>query len=200
MNSKLLKERLKRLDVPMPDTTVRERTLHRSLIAFRHAWKTEEVHERTGNLPVFWRWAAAVSVIGTASMALWLGGQSVFPKDALAKWGKTIRQMEILFPGQLNAVIEHDGDVELDLTAEPAMPSEQPVMVEISRGAHVLRVLSYSGRRVRVNLDGKNTCFEALVTGDGNVILTGDDFLWISRNLMPRAGYRVEAHSLNPAS
>ena len=200
MNNHSLKENLKRLKVPAPDPAVRERTLHRSLIALRHAGNAGEAREQTERSPVFWRWAVVVCVLGAVSLALWPGGRPVLTNDGLAAWRKTFRQMEILFPGQLNAVIEQDGDVELDLAAESATPSEQPVLVEFSRGSHVLRVLSYSGRRVCVTLDGRNTCFEALVTGDGNVILTWDDFLWVSQNPMPRAGYRMEAHSLTPAS
>lgn len=200
MNSNSLKMNLGRLKVPASDPAARERALHRSLIALHHAGKADEADGHREGRPMFWRWAMLLCVAGTASVALWLAGRPVLPDDALAAGRKTVRQMETIFHGQLNAVIEHDGDVELDLTAEPTMPSDQPVLVEFSRGTHVLRVLSYSGRRVCVNLDGRNTCFEALVTGDGNVIVTGDDFLWGSRNPMPRAGYRVEAHSLNPAS
>lgn len=200
MNDDLLKKNLSRLAVPDPGATVRARALHRALTALHHAGSGRDADGPDESHSLFWRWAVALCVIGTGLTIFWTDGQPAPRQESFAMWESALHQMEVLFPGQLNAVIEQDGQIEIDLTAKPEPASEQPVMVEFSRGARVLRVLSYSGRHVCVNLGGTRTCFEVLVTGDGNVILTGDDFLWDSQNPTLRASYRVEARFLHPTS
>jgi hypothetical protein len=195
MNDELLKKRLAELKVPEPEENARERTLHRALLALKNA--PEEVPEVRSHF--FWRWAAAAGACAAvALMAAWMVTRPV-GEDLLA-WQRTLREVEALFPGQVNAVIERDGAVDLELSDQDAGGTSQPVVVEFVRGADVLRVLSYSGRKVCVDLGGAKACFEPLVTAEGRVILAGEDFLWSSEHPVSRAGYRVEARFLHPAS
>jgi len=198
MNDQELQNHLKRLPVPKPSESARARALDRALVALRHA---EAGSRPASPAPAWWRLLAFGGLAaGVLAVGLWsLAPQRLNPRAQTA-WAETLRQMETLFPGQLNAVIERDGAIELDVAARPAPASEQPVLVEFSHGGEVLRVLSYSGRRVCVNLGGTPACFEALVTGEGNVILTGEDFLWDSRKPEPVAGHHVEARFFHPAS
>ncbi|MDF3057802.1 MAG: hypothetical protein K0R17_2017, partial [Rariglobus sp.] len=110
----------------------------------------------------------------------------------------TLAQMQTLFPGQLNAVIERDGNVQLDLAGgSSTAASEQPLVVQLERGGHRLRVLSYSGRSITLELKEGRLTFEALVTSGGDVVLSGEDFVWSSTRPGVLAGYRVNAQPLN---
>lgn len=120
-------------------------------------------------------------------------------EDSFA-WQRTLQELEALFPGQVNAVIERDGQVDVELAEAHAGGTGQPIVVEFVQGSRVLRVLSYSGRQVCVDLGGAKACFEPLVTAEGSVILSGEDFLWTSEHPVTREGYRVEARFLHPTS
>jgi hypothetical protein len=70
------------------------------------------------------------------------------------------------------------------------------LLVELVRDGRRLRVISYSGRSVRVQLDGVELHFDALLTGAGEIVLAGADFIWTSATPRRLAGWRVEARPL----
>ena len=111
---------------------------------------------------------------------------------------KLLAQVSQLFPDRLNAVIERNGVAEIDLaeTADPALIADQPLVVKFMRGGEKIKVLSFSGRIVQLEIDGKEVTFETLVTADGQVIVSGDDFLWSHDNPNPLLGYRIQAQPL----
>lgn len=114
-------------------------------------------------------------------------------------------ELEQLFPGQLDAVVERDGALQLELAARPASstpPNDQAVLLELTRGERRLRVLAYSGRPVRLRLEHDELHFSPLLTGSGQVMLTGDDFAWSpAAGAPPRAlaGWRIHAQALADA-
>jgi hypothetical protein len=194
MNDEDLKKRLAELGVPEPDETARERALDRALTALRNTTVEAEVKR-----PAFFaRWAILAGTCAVLALTVVVGSRPA--GDDLVVWQRTLREVEALFPGQLTAVIESDGAVDLEISDEAAGGTSQPVLVEFTQGSRVLRVLSYSGRRVCVDLGGEKACFEPLVTSDGGVILAGENFLWSAENPASPGGYRVQARFLNPAS
>lgn len=205
-----LKKQLAQLATPVPDETAKGRALHRALIARDHPEARISAAERLGA-----RWRTSYGwLAGTAVLAIVVFVATVrFRPDAVtvapvvagaagSSAGADLRmltQVEGLFPGQLNAVIERDGAVKLDLSDvadTQADADEQPLVVQLERGDQRLRVLSYSGRSVTVELKGRRVTFEALVTSDGGVVLSGDDFAWSSAQPALLAGYQVQARSL----
>jgi hypothetical protein len=108
--------------------------------------------------------------------------------------------MERVFPGQLDGVIQAGNkvDVDLDEDATPALAESgaQRLKVTLQRGDKTVQILGYSGRKICVQLDGHMKCFEPLVTANGQVILSGDDFLWSSDEPAPIAGYQVKARPI----
>ena len=112
-----------------------------------------------------------------------------------------LAQVEALFPGQLDAVIERgDGEVNVELAAKPQPASDQPVVVEFRRGDALVRVLSYSGRHVCVDLGGRHACFDALIGDHGEVIVAGTDFVWTAQNRASAGGWQITAALLGGAS
>ncbi len=111
-------------------------------------------------------------------------------------------ELQRLFPGQLDAVIEHDGSLQLELAQAPvrlASPMDQALLLELTRGAHRLRILAYSGRTVRLRIDRHELRFSPLITGSGQVMLAGEDFAWNpAAEAPPRTltGWQINAHML----
>ncbi|AHF91132.1 hypothetical protein OPIT5_13865 [Opitutaceae bacterium TAV5] len=122
-----------------------------------------------------------------------------------------LAQVEKLFPGQLNAVIERNGAVRIEVSEPSSIPARssaatvtvapltdsQPLVVQLQRGTERLRVLSYSGRSVCLDLNGSRVCFDVLATADGGVLLAGADFLWSPAHPVRVAGYEIRARSLS---
>ncbi|MFA6961373.1 MAG: hypothetical protein WC205_11530 [Opitutaceae bacterium] len=194
------KKTLSTLTIPPVDPALRERGLHRALVALAQPQPADEAHSSARAGQPFWRASLAVlAVVFVAGLVIFRegregssAGQKVAHDDAV-----TLAQMQELFPGQLNAVIEHDGAVQLDLAhdAVPAVTS-QPLIVQFESGGHRLRVLSYSGRSITLQLRGATLTFEVMVTGGGGIVLSGNDFVWSSTHPDLVAGYRVQASPL----
>lgn len=196
-----LKKQLSALPAVSADPAMRERALHRSLIALAQPREVEAsgaIRISAGRAP----WSivlSALTVVLVVGVVVFRGPFGTTTNESNARADvQMLAQMQQLFPDQLNALIERDGAVELDLSNRPqAAATEQPLLVQLERGDHRLRVLSYSGRSITVELKGARFTFEALVTSDGGVVLSGSDFVWSSRQPGRLAGYRVVAQPLN---
>jgi len=190
MNDETLRKKLQELAVPPVDEAAREKALYRARIAFQQPAGASDVQRR----PLKWKRAVA-PVAAVVFGLLWFvrPHASTEPQPS----AKLLTEMEALFPGQVDAVILKGDDVSLDLSATPAPRSLQPLVVTLSRGSQTVQVLAYSGSKVCVQLDGRKECFETLVTAEGKVILSGDDFIWNDDTPRRVAGYRVQARSLS---
>lgn len=194
MDDKELRDQLRKLSIPEPSDTARERARHRALLAFQHGGVEDKASHRPWMRTM--AWCSGMAAVLALVAILFLRSTSKAEMDSLAKDRETLKQTEVLFPGQLNALIERDGKIRIELADRPSSPNDQPVLIQFKQNGRSFRVLSYSGRRVCVEVNGKSVCFEALVTGNDTVILSGDNFVWSSQNPTALAGYRVEAHAL----
>src|SRR6202044_1999941 len=100
--------------------------------------------------------------------------------ENLANDREILRQMEKLFPNQVNAVVEENGKVDLSVAQSPVVGADQPVLVVFNQGRETIRLLSYSGHRVCLMLGKNRNCFEILATPTGGIILEGEDRVWLA--------------------
>jgi len=208
MNDETLRKKLQELATPPVEDSAREKALHRAQIAFLQG-PSEELSKN----PLKSRWTpafVAVVLLGLLWFAIPHGGMESLSLSNISilsshshdvgesqPSAKLLMEMEALFPGQIDAVILQGKDVKLDLSDAPERDSQQPLVVTLRRGDQTVQVLAYSGRKVCVELGGHRECFEPLVTADGNVILSGDDFVWDEKSARRVAGYSVQARSLS---
>lgn len=192
MNDDDLRQKLRALDAPASSDTARERARHRALLAFSQGG-TEAAPERSGR---GYGWAFAGLAALVVAAILFQPHPPAAPQNAAV-----LAQVEALFPGQLDAVIEHeDGVMRVALNARTQPVSDQPVLVEFRRGDDLVRVLSYSGRHVCVDLNGRHACFDALIGDHGEVIVAGEDFLWTEQNHASAGEWKITAARLGGAS
>ena len=198
MNDDKLRKALAVLRPPEPGAVERDRALYQATLALAQP-RNEQTSERSRLFRMTWL------VLGGMAMALVVGalafrGEHTASAEAIATAGgdlHTLSQVAQLFPGQVNAVIERDDSVQLDLTNDQSPAADaQPLVVQLENDGHRLRVLSYSGRSITLKLKGETLTFEVLVTGDGAVVLSGNNFVWSSAQSGLLAGYKVQAHTL----
>ena len=198
MDDPTLHNLLSKLSVPPLDEAAREKALYRAEIAFvnRHAATITPQEGARWLKKVLWFSLAGVGVVLICLSAL----RGTRPPGEPFSEGKLLAEMEALFPGQLDGVITSDGNISLDLAptaSDVKRGPSQPLALTLQRGRQIVRVLGYSGRKVCVNIGGRKRCFEPLVTGEGKVIVEGDDFLWTDARPIKVAGYKLEARTLS---
>jgi hypothetical protein len=197
MKNSSLDKLLQTLAVPVPDDSARDRALHRAQTAFAN----RPVGGHPNRTPWLGLAFATTGLIVISVLALSLTFRSTpATVPTLAAQNNVFQQMEDLFPGQLEAVIEHGDSVDLKLAPKPGPATDQRLIVTFHRTGSIIRVLSYSGRKVCLDLSGRRVCFEMLLTEAGGVILLGDDFLWSGGSRASVAGYHVEAMPLRHSS
>lgn len=197
---------LSALRPPVASEAARERALHRSTLALDAARATPPAPENTPErgrrrglaFAQFATVAAAVTLLG---IGLWLSPpRASAPDVAEENPRRLLAELNRLFPGLLNAVIEQDGALRLDLapTASPTATEDQAVVVDLRRAGRHLRILAYSGRATRVEIDGKLLSLEPLITSAGEVLVAGDDFVWSSASPSTGAvaGWQIVARPL----
>jgi hypothetical protein len=210
MNDDELQKRLRALKVPEASELARARANHRALIAFQQPDSSRA--KRPGLYGAVWNWRTAVG--GSVIIAVVAFFYPRFPTpinlttypdyevqhhrvmDNVTKDRQILRQVEQLFPNQVNAVVEQNGKVDLSIAQSPVVGSDQPVLLVFKRGQESIRVLSYSGHRVCLMLGNKQDCLEILATPTGDVILESEKNVWLVSEHSEVAGYSVRAQTL----
>ncbi len=207
-----LRSRLAALHPPAPSGSARDRALHRANLALASARPaaSDPASSTSGTRPPFLR---PLAILAASALLLVLGlrlaprpvaSSPTFAAASAADSRQLLAQLDQLFPGQLNALVETNGVLRLDLSSAPspanATPDDQSIVLEFTRAGRHLRVLAYSGRPVRIELDGVTLRFDPLLTTDRAIVLSGDDFVWIPGQPAPRlhAGWQLEARPLSP--
>jgi len=194
MNDDDLRQRLQKLTAPEASESARARARQRALIAFQQADSGRaKRHERRG---FGWNWRHAIALALILGTLPFLFLRHPHNAENLADDRQILRQMEKLFPNQVDAVVVENGKVDLSVAQSPVVGSDQPVLVVFRRGRDTIRVLSYSGHRVCLKLGQTQNCFEILETPTGGVILEGDDQVWLASEHPKVAGYSVRAQTL----
>ncbi len=197
-----LRATLSALRPPAPSETARARALHRATLALAAPAAVAERRSRfvpSSALPIFATLASCLLL----ALGIWSTPPSVAP-SAIASADSSrqlLAELHALFPGQLNAVIDRDGTLKLDLAASSSLPpaaEDQAVVVELNRAGFRLRILAYSGRPVHLELDGVPFRLDPLLTSDGDVLLAGDTFVWSSAEPAADAldGWHIAARPL----
>jgi hypothetical protein len=156
-----------------------------------------------------WSWASVVRSLGgkpafalglaTACVALgfvlgfWKGPRSPVNEPQLAEVRKYFREIEALFPNQLQAIIFDQQGTHLVLTREPNLPASPPLYLKVCGPKGCQRFVTFSGQQIQVNGE---VC-DVLADHEGNVLLVGRQLLWSGSRAVARSGpYQIEARAL----
>jgi hypothetical protein len=194
MNDDDLQRQLRQLRTPEASESTRARARHRALIAFPQGGSGQPQTSGQGSLIWSWRGAAAAAVLMGILPFLFLSHPGA--PENLATDREILRQMETLFPHQVDAVVQNNGKTDLSIAQAPVVGSDQPVLVLFKRGHDIIRILSFSGHRVCVDLGKTHDCFEILESPTGGVILEAEDGVWLASQHPVIAGYAVRAQTL----
>lgn len=158
--------------------------------------RARERQARLSVLSAQWLLATAAGA-ACLVLAFWLGFSQARRSPAtdplLAEAQKCFREIEPLFPKQLQALVFDQKGTYLVLANEPDVPPSPPIYIKIAgpHGEH--RFITFSGQRIRVNGDS----FEVLSDRQGDVLMVGEQSVWSSSDPGADVGpYRIEARPL----
>jgi hypothetical protein len=116
---------------------------------------------------------------------------------SVAQVQKCYREIEAMFPNQVQAIIFDEAGSRIVLAEKPGVPDSTPLYLRICGPQGCQQVVTFSGQEIQVN--GEN--WEVLTDAAGNVLLVGNKFVWSSASHVHELGkYRVETRSLETAS
>jgi hypothetical protein len=140
---------------------------------------------------------ALVCVVIAWAFGFWSRKHSPASAQQLAQERKYFREIEALFPNQVQAITFDQQGAHLVLAPEPNVPSSPALYLKICGAEGCQRFITFSGQQIRINGDA---C-EVLVDRQGAVLLVGRDFLWSSSaKAGEKALYRIEAKPLEGTS
>lgn len=136
--------------------------------------------------------ATACLVAGFA-VSFWNDRRTRAEPPELVALRTCFREIETLFPNQVQAIVIDEQGLRLVLAETANVPRSPPLFVKICGPAGCQRFLTFSGQQIRVN----GETYEVLADGDGGIILLGANSVWAStQRAAMKAGYEVEARSL----
>lgn len=207
-----LRARLDALRPPASSAPAQNRALHRAILALDASGRDHAATPPPRSAPrpaapaPRFALPALLGALAVLTLGFWLlrpappgdTPPANAPDDRQAAL-RMLAEVQATFPGRLNAVIERDGTLQIDLTDNADHPpSDQAIVVELTRAGQVVRILGYSGRALDVEIGGRPVRFAPLITGGGEVLLEGDSFAWNPGLPVPSplAGWSIEARPL----
>ena len=202
MNADELEKTLRKLSLPEVDQAKKARALQKAVYAFKNEPQIAVQEVRSF-------FSLRESVLAAAFCAVLFLLVFEKPKSsqltnvveqpqqiASVDEGRLLSEMLRLFPNELKAVVTNGGSPRLVLGKERSVSSSLPVVIELRKGGKSYKVVSFSGESLDFELGGEIMKFELYVTGDGKVLLVGEDFLWSGDSRSEVRGYHVQAKSL----
>jgi hypothetical protein len=162
----------------------------------RPAWTWASVFRFFVSKPALALGAVAVCLALGFVLAAWRGEHAVAKDTQLAEARKYFRELESLFPNQLQAIVFDQQGAHLVLAPEANLPASPPLYLKICGPKGCQRFVTFSGQQIRVNGD---VC-DVLVDHRGNVLVVGQETLWSDAKATTRSGpYQIEARVLEAA-
>ncbi len=145
-----------------------------------------------------WGFGAAAACVAAALLVLALPGRT--PPAAghqFALVERCFREIEALFPRQVQAVVVDERGPRMVLADSADVPQSPPVYLKICGPKGCQRIITFSGQQIRVNGD---QC-DVLMDAAGHVLVVGSRIVWSSASAASAAGpYHIEARLVASAS
>jgi hypothetical protein len=158
-----------------------------------HAWSWATVLRSLVNKPAFAFGIAAVCLTLGFALGFWRGQRSPGYDPQLAEAQQYFREIQGLFPHQLQAIVFDQQGTHLVLAQEANLPASPPLYLKISGPRGCQRFVTFSGQQIRVN----GEACDVLADHQGNVLVVGRQLFWAGSKAVAGSGqYKIEARVL----
>ena len=158
-----------------------------------NAWSWATALRCLASKPAFALAVAAVCLTLGFVLGSWREQRSPGDDPQLAEAQQYFREIQRLFPHQLQAIVFDQQGAHLVLAQEPNLPASPPLYLKICGPRGCQRFVTFSGQQIRVNGE---VC-DVLSDHQGNVLVVGRQLLWSGSKAGARSGqYQIEARAL----
>ena len=183
MNSEELNEFLKSAKTPNRPADYWNDFPRQVTTALRRGRGTGGQTERTMHRPLKWRFAwglafAGVFVLIGFALGFWRGHDSGINAGQLAEVKKYYREIEALFPNQVQAISFDRQGPHLVLSERADVPRSPALFVEVCGPKGCESFVTFSGQKIKFG--GQQ--LEILADAEGKVIVVGDKRVWAGGN------------------
>ena len=149
-------------------------------------------------LPLAWAFAAGAFCLLLALTLTFRPGQtSGDATGQYAQMAKCYREIEALFPNQIQSIIFDESGPRLLLAERANVPQSPALYLKICGPSGCQQVVTFSGQQIRVNGDDCDVLLDAA----GNILLVGRQIAWSSASpARDSKQYRIEARALETHS
>ena len=146
----------------------------------------------TGNLRWALGWAVAGIACGLLLAVFFLQKRPTVQTD----YAKLYREISTMFPHQVRAIVTDETGVRVVLADGPDVPATAPLLVNVCAAQQCSHVITFSGQQIPVGTGSA----DVLTDGHGNIIVTGQRFVWSSAEPARASGiYHIGAGRLAAA-
>lgn len=130
-------------------------------------------------------------------VGFWRGRETGVTAAQLAVAQKYFREIEALFPNQVQAIVLDDSGPRVVVADQPDVPNAAPIYVRVVGPHGSQRFITFSGQQIRLN----GEACDVLLDAAGHVLLIGTKTVWSSADANARVGgYRFAARPLGISS
>lgn len=148
--------------------------------------------------PSVWATATAVTCLLIAfAFALHRGQIRRNAAGEVAQVEKCYREIEAMFPNQVQAIIFDEHGPRMILAEQADVPKSPPLYLKVCGPRGCQQFVTFSGQQILVNGDNCDVLFDVA----GNVLLVGRKLVWSSASPTHNVEkYRIEARALRMSS
>ena len=198
MTDREIKSLLASVETPPPAAATQRRWAERAWSERHH-----HPHGQTNPRPInYWQavsWALGGGLLASLAFIFSLSRRPSFvlPYSHADDDRTLVREVSAVFPGQLNAIIEHRRSQEVQLTDTAGAFMTQPIVIELVRGQDRLRILTFSGQSVSLDLGDQTVRLDFLVGEHNQVFVLGQDSVLFPRSKPMLKGYQLSARLIH---
>jgi hypothetical protein len=200
MNDEEIKQGLEISNFPVMDDSAKKRIIKVSVARFCEV-ERESFERKQNSLSVtvgrwlepLWRPALAITVCSLVYMMvnaqnpIQLAGEV---KD-LEYEITLLKEYQSLFPEELKALVNHQGQVDLVLGGNNFLQANPTVVIDFINQGERIRLVGISGQSISFQLGGQEIQVEVLINKENQILLVGKDFVWEEHQAKYIRGYQV---------
>ncbi len=107
-----------------------------------------------------------------------------------------LKEYKNLFSGELKALVNHNGQIDLVLGGTDLSQNNPAVIIDFKNNGEHVRLVGFSGQTLTFKLGEQEIQIDVLLDTENKILLVGNDFIWQENPAKKVYGYQVATQVL----